>query len=108
MSVIRFVQPRKSEDQPKIQLSPTPAEEDCGNVSYNDYCVGVTVTPAPVPVFGLSPLHSQFAKLLSEEVVFNRDSTRVIKIDEHYNVEMRYTVEIAEKTEFVLPCSVTS
>lgn len=109
LSVIKFVQPRKSEDQPKIQLSPMPAEEASGNVSYNDYCVGgVTVTPAPVPVFGLSPLNSQFVKLLSEEVVFNRDSTRVIKIDEHYNVEMRYTVEIAEKTEFVLPCSVTS
>lgn len=57
----------------------------------------------PVTVFGLAPLESQGAELVSENITFIKDTTRTGKIYGLYSVEMRYTVKLKDSTSFVLP-----
>ncbi len=106
LCMIKYAQAPTSGGQPDVPPSSEPAQENPGGITGNDsYAI---VTHAPVPAFGLAPLDSKTAKLLSENVIFTRDTTRTITPDQHYNVEMCYTVELTEKTKFVLPSTVIS
>lgn len=61
----------------------------------------------PVTAFGLTPLEEGTADLLTENVVFTKDTTSTGILYGLYTAEMHYTVELSSKTSFVLPYAMT-
>ena len=57
----------------------------------------------PVTVFGLSPADAGTARLVFEDVSFTKLTAWEQAFYGYYDVELHYTVEISEKTSFVLP-----
>lgn len=57
----------------------------------------------PIAVFGLSPINSDSVELISEDIVFKKDTSRTGNLEGLYNVEMNYKVNLNETTKFILP-----
>lgn len=57
----------------------------------------------PITMFGLSPINSDSVELISEDIVFKKDTSRTGNLEGLYNVEMNYKVNLNETTKFILP-----